>query len=289
MQERSRRGRSKLWKTASPDYRSDSLFHPHAKLGICACGPCNRRETSASKNQGSEAASEDVSFSFNLAVDLAGGVCTFVTLCCAHRLISREIIVSAIIWASNCEVVRYQNHGQLRPCMPCSGRRQASRFGCAGALRSRGFGCLRSDERHATSVEFFAQISECRELVRTAARFHSQLLRRRRSVRHWASYKFLRCVFSIQVSAEFESQLKIVAKVPGEFIRFSPHWRLHHTLSLVRTAAWDGKCSVVSVVSTRAVSSKNDVPPRQPLDLVGVLASRYMCGETQKAHAPRWS
>ena len=65
------------------------------ELGIRACGPCNRREPSASQNQGSEAASEDVSFIFNLVVDFAVGVYVRDTLLYTPFGLSRDYIRKA--------------------------------------------------------------------------------------------------------------------------------------------------------------------------------------------------
>ena len=68
---------------------------PRPEPGVCGCGPCICREPSASQSQWSETASEGAAFLFNLVVGFAIGVCTCVTLCCTHRLVSLEIILSA--------------------------------------------------------------------------------------------------------------------------------------------------------------------------------------------------
>ena len=84
----------------------------------------------------------------------------------------------------------------------CARRRAMSaRLGCAGAPRSIGLSCFRSNERHASSVEFSAQISECREIVRTRLLRDSShsCWKRSRSVRKWTSHRIL-----LKALAEFE-------------------------------------------------------------------------------------
>ena len=49
----------------------------------------------------------------------------------------------------------------------------------------------------------------------------------------------------IEIAAALESQLKIVSEVSGDALRFSSDGRLLHLPSLVRTAAWDDRCSGV--------------------------------------------
>ena len=57
----------------------------------------------------------------------------------------------------------------------------------------------------------------------------------------FTSFRFLRCVFFFfEIAADLESQLESVSEVPGESIGFSSD-----ILSLIRSAAWDERCSVV--------------------------------------------
>ena len=69
-------------------------------------------------------------------------------------------------------------------------------------------------------------------------------------------------VIYIKISADLACQLEIVSEVPGGFIRPASYGRLPHAPSSLRTAAWGEKRSGVPVMSTRAVSSKRDVPAR---------------------------
>ena len=72
-----------------------------SELGICTCGPCNRREPSASHSQWAETASEGVPSSSGLPWDPVA-VSTCATLGCTHRSISREIIAAAEL-ANHCQ------------------------------------------------------------------------------------------------------------------------------------------------------------------------------------------
>ena len=76
--------------------------------------------------------------------------------------------------------------------------------------------------------------------------------RRRRAPHRWTvrnctSFRFLRggFLFFFEIAADLESQLESVSEVPGESIGFSSERRLPQIPSLVRSAAWDERCSVV--------------------------------------------
>ena len=120
-----------------------------------------------------------------------------------------------------------------------------TRFRCAGALRNRGFGCSRTDERYAASVSRSDRISLCRRIVRIQSLRDSTLSgwERRRSVRSCTSFRLLR--------EDFHQDFCRPRMPAGKcFPRFQGVMRPHAS-SLLRTAA----CGV-SVMSTRAVSSK---------------------------------
>ena len=146
---------------------------------------------------------------------------------------------------------------------------QSARFRRAGALWNRGFGCLRLGERHAVSVGCSDRISQCHEIgsVSFAARSHSQLLQaeafRKLDILHFLRGVLYQDFFRVRMLAGNCCRGSLGSSSDS---RQTGDCR---TLSLVGFAAWDGKCSGASVMSTRAVSSRGDVSPREPLDLVG--------------------
>ena len=148
-----------------------------------------------------------------------------------------------------------------------------TRCGCAGAPRNRGFGCLRTDERCSFIGLLrpnFHVSRDCSEPI--AVRLFPQRLEANAVRQELRILQILVGVICIKMSADFTCQLEIVSEVPGEFVRFSSYGWLPRTPSLLRTAARFARCSGVSVMSTCAVPSTRDVPARQLLDLVGVLA-----------------
>ena len=132
-----------------------------------------------------------------------------------------------------------------------------TRFRCAGALRNRGFGCSRTDERYAASVSRSDWISLCRRIVRIQSlrdSTHSGW-ERRRSVRSCTSFRLLREDFHQDFCRPRMPAGKCFRGCRG-VIRPASYGLRPHTPSLLCTAAWRKSCSGVSVMSTRAVSSK---------------------------------
>ena len=70
---------------------------------------------------------------------------------------------------------------------------KSARFGCAGAPRNRGYGCLRIDEQYYASAGCSDRVSVCRGVIRTQLRGASARSgwARRRSVGSCTSFRFL--------------------------------------------------------------------------------------------------
>ena len=214
----------------------------------------------ASQSQWPETACESAAFLFNLVVGFAFGVCTCVTLCCAQRGVSREIIVAAEQLRSLPEGFRLENLSVEASLLD------------SDVLELLGTEGLAVDEltsklqlRWATRTEF-PSVARCSSSI--VAPLHTQqlgaeaflqclqerlldkTLGRREATSRWpltgVAHPSDSCaVVFTEIAADLEIQLEIVSEVPGESIGFSSDGRLAHIPSLVRTVAWDERCSRV--------------------------------------------
>ena len=232
--------------------------------GVCGCGPCFCGEPSASQGQWSETAQRRLRLPLQPCFGFVIGVGTYMILCCTHRAVLRAIVaaaeqikplpeefrVSRQLLSFVFGTARSRDSGTMTDTSRrylARGEGKFTRNRCAGAPRNTGFGCMRTDERCATSVGCSDRISVCRETVRTQSL--SQRLAAQEVRQDCTSLVIL-----TKISAAYASWK--LYPVPRGFIRPASYGRLPHAAPLLRTAVWGEKRNGVSVMSTRSLIRK---------------------------------